>query len=796
MDPSRGRPPRADLRSALALLIFALTSLIAWSAAAGQAVLPLQLEVSINAQPTNLVGGFAEEQGELASTPAELAELGLEIPPALKAQPLVRLRDLPGLTYRYDRDKQTIDLTIGDDGRRRHQLDAGRRKKLAAERSAGAVVNYALVGTVNDDDIKNYRYDPWAGQGTLAAQLDGRVFTPYGMLETSVIGRTGSPADGEDVIRLDSAWTTENPDTLMRYRLGDTVSGGLAWTRPIRIAGAQVQRSFDLRPDLVTAPLPSLGGTAAVPSTVDVYVNNIKTFSQAVPAGPFSITNLPVMSGAGNARIVVRDATGRETATDQAFFSASTMLAPGLYDYSVEGGVARRSYGTLSNDYDDQPVASASARYGLSRRLTLEAHAEGGAGLANAGIGAVTPLGDIAVLSASLSGSRYDDRTGTKATAGLEAQLFGLSLAAQTQRTFGGFRDLASVTGDGETREDGFSFFSSKPLRSLDLVSLGMPVRLTGGNLNLAVVSSEHEDGDRQRIVTASYSQRLLDNVSAYTTGYRDIGEGRMGVFAGVSISLGGGHHVSLGATHDDKGTGATVDYVKSSNMTPGSVGWRATVTRGATERIGGQVDWTGSYARVEAGALNTERSTHASLVITGAVASAGGGIFLSNRIDDSFAVVDAGAPGVKVLHENRVVGVTGTDGRMLVPYLLSNQENRISIDPLTLPLDIEAPPSNRNVVPASRSGVVVELRGRQIDAAAVVVLKDANGAVLPPGATGKLAGSEETFVVGYDGEAYLRGLAASNVVTVEVSGKACTARFDYKRGSAVQGRIEGVICR
>lgn len=796
MDPSRGRPPRADLRSTLGLLIFALMSLIAWSAAAGQADLPLQLEVTINGQPTNLIGGFAEEQGELASSPEQLSGLGLEVPQALTSRPLIRLRDLPGLAFRYDRDKQSVDLTVGDEGRRRHLLDAGRRKQLTVERSTGAVVNYALVGTVNDDDIRNYRYDPWAGQGTLAAHLDGRVFTPYGMLESSVIGRTGAPADGEEVVRLDSAWTTETPDTLMRYRLGDTVAGGLSWTRPIRMAGVQVQRSFDLRPDLVTAPLPSLGGTAAVPSTVDVYVNNIKSFSQAVPAGPFSITNLPVMSGAGNARIVVRDATGRETATDQAFFSASTMLAPGLYDYSVEGGVARRSYGTLSNDYDDQPVASASARYGWSERLTLEAHAEGGANLANIGLGAVTPLGNVAVLSASLSGSRYDDRSGTKATAGIEAQLFGLSLAAQTQRTFGEFRDLASVTGDGETREDGYYFFSSKPLRSLDLVALGMPVRITGGNLNLAVVSSEHEDGDRQRIVTASYSQRLLDNVSAYTTGYRDIDDGKMGVFAGVSISLGGGHHMSVGATRDDKGTGATVDYVKSSNMTPGSVGWRATVTRGATERIGGQVDWTGSYARVEAGALNAESSTHASVVVTGAVAAAGGGVFLSNRIDDSFAVVDAGAPGVKVLHENRAVGVTGADGRMLVPYLLSNQENRISIDPLTLPLDMEAPPSQKNVVPASRSGVVVELRGRQIDAAAVVVLKDAAGAVLPPGSTGKLAGSEETFVVGYDGEAYLRGLGASNVVTVDIAGKPCTARFDYKRGPAVQGRIEGVICR
>ena len=32
-----------------------------------------------------------------------------------------------------------------------------------------------------------------------------------------------------------------------------------------------------------------MGGSAVVPSTVDVYVNNIKTFSQDVGAGPFSV---------------------------------------------------------------------------------------------------------------------------------------------------------------------------------------------------------------------------------------------------------------------------------------------------------------------------------------------------------------------------------------------------------------------------------------------------------------------------------------------------------------------------
>lgn len=763
---------------------------------AGRVQLPLQLDVSINGQAMDLIGGFTQISGDLASSPAELAELGIELPQEQRLQRLVRLKDIPRLAFRYDPARQTIDLRVTDERRRKHVVNAGGRGPNTIDRDAGAVLNYALVGTLNDDHLRDSRFDPWAGQGTLAAHLDGRVFTPSGAFEAAVLARAAHSPGDEDVIRLDTAWVTENPATLMRWRVGDAITGGLSWTRPVRIGGIQIQHSFELRPDLLTAPLPALDGTAAVPSTVDVYINNVKAISQAVPAGPFSITNLPVMTGTGQARVVVRDASGRETSTEKAFLSPSSMLAPGLYDYSLEAGFARRSYGTHSNDYDDAPVASATGRYGISERLTVEAHAEGGNGLANAGLGARTPIGSLAILSASLSASSYHDRQAAKATFGLEAHLGRVTIAAQSQRASRGYEELATVTSSETRREDRFDLISSMALRSIDIVSVGLPVAATGGHLNLAVVSVARDEGDRRHLATASYSQRLAGNISAHASGFHDSAGGRFGLFAGVSIALDGRRNLTIGASTDHKGASVTADYVKASDMTPGSVGWRTTVSRGSTERIGAQVNWTARMARVEASAVQAGDATHASLVVTGAIAAAGGGVFLANRIDDGFAVVDAGAPGVRVLHENREVGATGRDGRLLVTGLRANQENRIALDPLTLPLTMEVPQAQRSVVPASKSGVVVSMRGRQLETAAVVVLRDAKGILLPAGATGTHDATGETFVVGYDGETYLRSLGASNAVTVMVNGKPCTARFEYQRDRAAFGRIDGAICR
>lgn len=795
-EPRRWRASR--IARLLACLIAIAASRSVPSVAAGGTELPIQLEVYINNQPTNLIGGFAEEGGELSSSPQELAELGLELPEAFRAKALVALKSIPGLTYRYDRARQAILLDIGDGLRKRTEIDASARdrKRPAVEHGTGAVLNYALIGTLSDDSIGTDRFNPVALKSGFAAHLDTRIFMPQGKLELSGIARTGLQREGDDIVRLDTAWTCEDPETLHRWRVGDTISGGLNWTRPVRMGGIQFQRRFDLRPDLVVAPLPAVSGSAAVPSTVDVYVNNVKTFSQAVPAGPFSVSNLPVVNGAGLARIVVRDAAGRETTSEQAFFSSATLLAPGLYDFSLEAGVARRNYGILSDDYGGGAIFSASGRYGFSRALTLEAHAEGGARLANAGIGAATAIGRYAVLSGAVSGSLFEGSPGAKLFAGLETQLFGLTFAAQSQRTFRAYMDLAGATADESETEIGLPSLSAMPLRSLDLVSVGAPLKATGGNLNVSLIAASRVDGSRQRIVTASYSQQMAERISFFATGFMDVVDDKVGAFAGLSIGLGGGHTLSAGVSHDDKGAGFTADYMKASSLTPGSIGWRATVTRGATERTSGHLDWTTEVARLEIGANATQDQALGTVVVSGAVAVAGGSVFLANRIDDAFAVVDAGAPGVGVLQENRKVGTTRADGRLLVPGLRSNQLNRIAIDPLTLPLDVEAPATRRDVVPATGTGVVVAMKGRPVPAAAIVVLHDAKGAAIPAGSAGTADGTGEAFVVGYDGEAYLRHLGPSNTVRIEVGGRTCRASFPYVRGGAVQGRVEGVVCR
>ena len=190
--------------------------------------------------------------------------------------------------------------------------------------------------------------------------------------------------------------------------MGDTLTDPGVWGSALRFGGVRFARNFGIRPDLVTTPLLSATGTAVVPSTVDVFVNNQKVLSQDVQPGAFTINDLPVVTGSGNVNVVVRDALGRDIVLSQAFYSSPIMLAKGLSQYSLAAGAMRENYTLSSFDYG-RLVASANLRRGVTDRVTLAGHAEflEGDGHA-AGIDVATQLGNFGVGAVTLAAGGDD----------------------------------------------------------------------------------------------------------------------------------------------------------------------------------------------------------------------------------------------------------------------------------------------------------------------------------------------------------------------------------------------------
>ena len=116
----------------------------------------------------------------------------------------------------------------------------------------------------------------------------------------------------------------------------------------MRFGGVQFGTNFATQPTLVTTPLLAARGEAVVPSTVDVFINGRPIASETVPPGPFSIENLPAITGTGQLQVVVTDALGRQQVLTQPYYSGSTLLRAGLNEYSFELGAIREDYGLES----------------------------------------------------------------------------------------------------------------------------------------------------------------------------------------------------------------------------------------------------------------------------------------------------------------------------------------------------------------------------------------------------------------------------------------------------------------
>lgn len=757
----------------------------------------LQLEVFINGDSRELIAEVRQDaDGTLAIEPEQLRNVGIEpAKEAIGADGLVDIARLPDVSFEYDESNQTIYFDVEYDALSARVIDAheaGEAGKNEPSSSIGALVNYTLFASTGGDDLSEI----WGFEGA-SGWFEGRVFSPLGVITNSYIASSSSN-DFYGSTRLDTTWSYSHPGALLTYRTGDLVTGGLSWTRPVRLGGFQIQRNFGLRPDLVTMPLPEVSGSAAVPSTVDVYINNARQVSRQIPAGPFQVTNLPVVTGSGTARVVVRDALGRETVSETPFFASSDLLAPGLWDFSAEAGFARRFYGVESNDYDDRIMGSGTLRYGVSNGLTFEAHAEGGAALINGGAGVVFGLGAYGAGSFAASASSFNGDTGFQVAGSAEFELWDLHFLARTQRTFGDYTDIAAVTMKQEPSVlPDFDLISAAPPRALDQVSVSVPLSFDPSTLNFAYTNLETVEGDRSQIVSFSYN-RPVGTASLFATAFTDLEDkNSFGVFAGLSMPLGNGVYGSTNVSSGSEGTAIATDLVKAESAEIGSYGWRIRDAEGAYTTRAAAGSYRAPFARFEAGVEQYDDRYRATAQVDGAVVFAGRDIFLANRIKDAFAVVETGAPGVEVQFENRPIGQTNKRGKLLVPELRSYEPNQISIDPTNLPVDATVSGTREVAVPADRSGTVVKFGVDRDAHVALVTLRDAAGEFLETGSSGQVDGASENFTVGYDGQAYIAGLGSRNRVVVDQPTRGrCIADFDFEPSPGEQVKIPDAICR
>jgi outer membrane usher protein len=747
------------------------------TSASGAAAAPgddqvLLLEVDVNGQPIGKVGEFTLRRGKLMARASELRDLGFQVPDSQppNSTSLIPLSELPGFTFILDQQKQELHVTVGDSGllpTQLHPLSSGPHEEhRVIESGTGVTINYDVVNTVA------------GGQAGVTGDMDLRAFSPWGVVSSGWLAYGGANATGpatNTAIRLDSSFTYADVNSLRRYSLGDFITGGLGWTRSVHLGGVQIRSDFSTRPDLVTFPMPSIRGSAAVPSTVDVLVDGSRVVSSQIAAGPFQTPQLPVMSGAGTISMTVTNALGQQVTVTQPFYASSALLAPRLQTFAAQAGLVRLKWGAVSNAYGKM-AGTALYRRGLSPKLTIEGSAEGTPGAFVVGGGGVAQIGNLGVINFAASGTSGAGSTGAQLSLG--AQHIGrvFSIGAASIVATRNYRDVAAMNGDGVRRKQlsAFASLSSRRFGAAGVAYGGVDQDNARTPVLVDVLRAEHS-----KVVSANYSLQF-HHVSVYASEFQDISRtgGGSGVQMGLTIPFGRRSSVAVSATSD----GNAQFQAQQSASQIGEWGYDGYLSAGKSNHAFGEVHHKSRAGLFTAGIDTNAGQTTLRLEGQGALSLVDRSMFVSNPIYDSFAIVDTGPMAhVHVLQENREVGRTNSSGRLLVPDMRSFDLNHITIAPTDIPPDAIVNDASREIRPQDRSGVVVRFPVK-ISHGALLRLVDEAGAPLAVGSIAQLRATGQTVPVGYDGEAYVENLGSYNAVSVErTDGRRCSVSFGYQ---------------
>ncbi|HAK5803063.1 TPA: F4 (K88) fimbrial usher FaeD [Salmonella enterica] len=479
--------------------------------------------------------------------------------------------------------------------------------------------------------------------------------------------------------------------------------------------GVSLSRNNSMKPGNL-GYTPVFSGIANGPSRVALTQNGRLLYSEMVPAGPFSVTDVPLYSS-GDVTMTV---TGDDGRVQTQVFPLSVMagqLSPGQHEFSLAAGMP-------DDDSDlEGGVFVASYGYGLDG-LTLRTGGVFNQDWQGASAGAVLGLGYLGALSAdgAYTTAKYRDssHSGNKVQLAWSKQLelTNTGLRVSWSRQSEEYEGMSSFDpaetwlqqNQGRRTRDEWNAGISQPVGGLFSLSASgwlrsyYPAQTTGSyryaddngketgvtgtlstqikgvSLNLGWSGSRNSQGENNWSASASVSLpfTLFEQKYSSSTSVSTGKDGGMGFSTGVSGALNDRFSYGLGGGRDSDG--GVSSYLNAS--------------------------YSGDRAYLN-GTLNHSQSggTSGSVSASGSVLAvpAAKDIMFSRTTGDTVAVVNVKeTPGVKVTSGN---GETDSDGNLVVP-LNSYDWNTVTIDAGTLPLSTELTSTSQKVVPVDRAVV------------------------------------------------------------------------------------------
>lgn len=750
-----------------------LTAKVAEQAASG----PILAEIEIDGVLRGRLVQLAGSGDALSIDAADAIAAGLPVSESASGQ--VGLRAIPIYKWDFDRLRQrlTVKLLRNNDGGNFRDLSKPDWELTRTQPLTALRIDYDLTASITP-------------QGRAAGGLVDAALVRGGLsLATSLRASSAPGREINSLVRLDSGLQLHLPRASSVLTVGDFISAGTITQRAVRMGGIQLASNFELRPDLVTTPLPKFSGQVAVPTSIDILTADQRYRVGDIEPGSFTLQNVPIGTGRGEFSVVTRDALGREVVQSLRFYTSRSLLAPGLTGYAVNAGFVRRRYGESSNDYGEF-AATAYLRRGLSPFLTLETSAEATSGLANFGARADFTVGNILLASAEARFSS-DSAVGaghlTRFSLESVSQKFGIRTGVALPSV--AYRDIASRLGDSVPSRQLFADLSYN-------FGANMQAQLNYVRQDERADSRFRLSARRLETLSGNFRAPLSSRIDLFAAGGLRRFDRTSTLFAsvGVSINLGTPHHLGAYANIEGDRPTAGVSYSKS-DQRDGDIGYRISANVAPDyHRVTGSAVWRARAAAIEGQLEEVNGSFAGRANARGTLIVASGGLYARNQTGGSYALVRTGTVAdVAIKLENRVVGTTNARGRLLV-------QNLAPLVPMHLDVDTERLPAEA-LVRQARHVIAVPKRAVALVDMDVIAFKpvlrrivDPTGNPLEAGLAVRAVPSGERSLVGFDGLVEINAAGGDRRLLIGPVGSGCVVDLPVQR--MLESGDGALVCR
>ena len=415
------------------------------------------------------------------------------------------------------------------------------------------------------------------------------------------------------------------------------------------------------------------------PSTADVYVDGRLVSSVRLPPGRFTLNDLPIETGLGNARVIIRDAFGRQQSIDLGFYLSTQLLKSGEQDYSYVAGLERTSSGTKV-EYG-RAMGTAVHNIGLADWFTIGFQAEGAKDLAMAGAGFNARLWRLGTFGAEGLASQTADKEQGYAATGVYSFLANW-FSTEMRATWIGpkFQNLflaAGRPGAGERRRVG-----QRVARPVGFAHRRRDAGRSGGAHRAHLTNRSGSPRTPPRLAEKEHcrmrSRPSTTSCCDWATTLNVTSRAQLSVnatrvdkagspiawegFASLTVALGWRTVASAVTTVDAEGEALTsVNVQRSLPLGPG-FGFRIDADAQEPYRTTGifEVQGRRGILGVRADGSQDDK-TVGTINLAGSIVAIGGEVLLSRPVDDGFALVKVpNSRGVRVLANNQLSGRTG----------------------------------------------------------------------------------------------------------------------------------------